>query len=44
MERKIKTISIIGGTGQMGSVFAKAFRDKGYEVIISGRKTEITPI
>lgn len=37
----IKTISIIGGTGQLGSVFAEAFRNSGYNVIIASRSTEI---
>lgn len=39
-----KTIAIIGGTGQMGSLFAKAFQEAEIEVIISSRKTEITNI
>ncbi|MDO8460001.1 MAG: prephenate dehydrogenase/arogenate dehydrogenase family protein [Nanoarchaeota archaeon] len=39
-----KTISIIGGRGKMGNIFAKAFTAKGYSVIISGRETEISPI
>lgn len=38
----IKTISIIGGTGKMGSAFAKAFMDRGYKVIIASRETQIT--
>lgn len=42
--KKPKTISIIGGTGQMGGIFAKEFRKKGYKVIISGRKTKISNI
>jgi prephenate dehydratase/prephenate dehydrogenase len=40
--KKPKIISIIGGTGQMGQMFAKAFQAKGYEVLIAGRKTELT--
>jgi prephenate dehydratase/prephenate dehydrogenase len=39
-----KIISIIGGTGKMGSLFAKALSEKGHKVIISGRTTKITPI
>jgi prephenate dehydratase/prephenate dehydrogenase len=37
-------IAIIGGTGKMGSLFAKALAQKGYEVLISGRNTTLTPI
>lgn len=33
------TISIIGGTGKMGQMFAKAFKKAGCKVIISGRNT-----
>jgi prephenate dehydrogenase len=44
MALKIKTISIIGGTGKIGSVFASAFKEKGYDVIVSSRKSEIKPI
>ncbi|MBI4144054.1 prephenate dehydrogenase/arogenate dehydrogenase family protein [Candidatus Woesearchaeota archaeon] len=35
-------ISIIGGTGKMGRMFASNFRSKGHKVILSGRKTRIT--
>jgi len=35
-------VGIIGGTGGMGSLFARVFRDAGHDVIISGRRTEIT--
>src|SRR3989344_2589352 len=38
----IKTISIIGGTGKMGSIFASAFQEKGYNIIISSKSTPIT--
>ncbi len=38
---KPKTISIIGGTGKMGQMFAKNFKKQGYKVIISGRTTKI---
>src|SRR3989344_3074917 len=44
MGNNSKTISIIGGTGRMGQVFAKAFKDKGYNVIISGRNTSINMV
>jgi len=37
-----KTISIIGGTGQMGSIFALAFKEKGHNVLIAGRNTTIS--
>jgi len=30
-------ISILGGTGDFGSLFARAFREQGYEVLITGR-------
>ncbi len=33
---------IIGGTGGMGSFFADVFKKAGWEVLISGRKTELT--
>lgn len=33
---------IIGGTGQMGRFFARVFEEAGWDVIISGRETEIT--
>jgi len=39
---KPKTIAIIGGTGKIGGMFAKAFKEKGYEVIIASRETEIS--
>ncbi len=37
-----KRVLIIGGTGKMGRWFAKFFRGKGFEVIISGRNPEKT--
>ena len=37
-----KTIAIIGGTGKMGQMFSKAFGDKGYEVLVAGRTSEIS--
>jgi|Deesub1362A_J573_1020465.scaffolds.fasta_scaffold00023_86 prephenate dehydrogenase len=33
-------ISIIGGSGDFGRIFAKIFREEGYEVIITGRNVE----
>ena len=33
---------IIGGTGRMGRLFARVFEQAGYEVLVSGRKTDIT--
>lgn len=44
MKNKPKTISIIGGRGKMGSLFSKAFRRQGYNVLISGRNTQLTNI
>ncbi|MFH1590927.1 MAG: prephenate dehydrogenase/arogenate dehydrogenase family protein [archaeon] len=41
---KPKTIAIIGGRGGMGSMFADAFRKKGYTVLITGRKTALKSI
>ncbi len=35
-------VAILGGTGSMGQWFAKYYRDKGFEVIISGRTPEMT--
>lgn len=40
---KVKTISIIGGTGNMGSIFVNALKEKGYDVISSSRSTQIQP-
>ncbi len=34
---------IIGGTGKMGTLFAGVFERAGYTVLISGRKTRISP-
>ncbi len=38
----MKKAGIIGGTGKMGRLFAGVFRRAGYEVVVSGRTTEIT--
>lgn len=35
-------IGIIGGTGILGTIFKKFFEEQGYEVLISGRSTELT--
>ncbi len=37
------TIGIIGGTGGMGSLFARFFKKQGFKVLIAGRKTVLTP-
>lgn len=37
------SIGIIGGTGSMGQWFRKFFSDAGHTILISGRKTELTP-
>jgi prephenate dehydrogenase len=37
------SIGIIGGTGSMGQWFGKFFSDAGHTILISGRKTELTP-
>lgn len=37
-----KTVSIIGGTGKMGSLFAPLFKEENINVIISGRNTALT--
>ena len=37
------TIGIIGGTGNMGRWFKDFFSGAGYKVLISGRKTPLTP-
>ena len=39
---KIKKIGIIGGTGKMGQWFKSFFKEAGYHVLISGRKTPLT--
>ena len=41
-EPRLRTIGIIGGTGQMGGWFHKFFRTAGYTVLISGRRTSLT--
>lgn len=40
---KPKTVSIIGGTGKMGSLFRPLFEKEGCNVIVSGRDSKITP-
>lgn len=35
-------VGIIGGTGGMGSLFSRVFREGGHEVLVCGRSTEIT--
>jgi prephenate dehydrogenase len=37
-----KTAGIIGGTGRMGRLFVPVFERAGYEVLVSGRSTELT--
>ena len=41
-EPRLRTIGIIGGTGQMGGWFHKFFSTAGYTVLISGRRTSLT--
>ena len=41
-EPRLRTIGIIGGTGQMGQWFQRFFAPAGYEVLISGRSTSLT--
>ncbi len=36
------TIGIIGGTGGMGKLFEKVFKNAGHTVLIAGRSTELT--
>ncbi|MDD1724331.1 MAG: prephenate dehydrogenase/arogenate dehydrogenase family protein [Methanospirillum sp.] len=33
---------IIGGTGGMGSLFSRVFREEGYDVLVCGRSTKVT--
>ena len=40
--KKINTIGIIGGTGKMGQYFKLFFENKGFSVLVSGRKTKLT--
>jgi len=35
-------VGIIGGTGRMGRLFVPVFERAGYEVLVSGRSTELT--
>lgn len=44
IKTKPKIISIIGGRGKLGSLFAKEFKRQGYKVLISGRTTVLTNI
>jgi prephenate dehydratase/prephenate dehydrogenase len=41
---KRPTIGIIGGRGKMGQYFKTLFEQSGYTVLISGRKTPLSPI
>ena len=41
-EPKIKTIGILGGTGQMGQWFREFFNGARYNVLISGRRTRLS--
>ncbi len=41
-EPRLRTIGIIGGTGQMGQWFQRFFAPAGYDVLISGRRTSLT--
>jgi len=41
-EPRLRTIGIIGGTGQMGGWFDTFFSAAGYTVLISGRRTPLT--
>jgi prephenate dehydratase/prephenate dehydrogenase len=41
-EPRLRTIGIIGGTGQMGGWFQQFFGAAGYTVLISGRRTPLT--
>ena len=38
----IKTIGIIGGRGIMGQIFHQFFENRGFEVLVSGRDTELS--
>ncbi len=42
-EKIKKIVGIIGGTGGMGKLFARIFRQQGYSVLISSRRTELKP-
>lgn len=41
-EPLIKTIGIIGGTGEMGRFFVPFFERLGYTVLVAGRRTELS--
>ena len=41
-EPEIKTVGILGGTGQMGQWFRKFLSEAHYNVLISGRRTALT--
>lgn len=41
-EPRLRTIGIIGGTGQMGGWFQQFFGAAGYTVLLSGRRTPLT--
>lgn len=40
--KRIGTIGIIGGTGQMGAWFSRFFGEAGYKVLIAGRNTALS--
>lgn len=41
-EPRVRTVGILGGTGQMGGWFEKFFTQAGYHVLLSGRRTPLT--
>lgn len=43
MKEKKRIIGILGGTGEFGGAFAEYFRKRGETVLVSGRKTALTP-
>lgn len=42
IERRIRSIGILGGTGAMGQWLAHFFEEAGFEVLVSGRHTPLT--
>jgi len=38
----MRTVGIVGGTGAMGSLFSKFFKNAGFKVLVSGRNTRLS--
>lgn len=43
VDLEVRTVAVIGGSGQMGSCMARLFADLGHAVLIADLDTELTP-